>query len=76
MVRRDGKRQDGATLHAWVRGKPLAWDITVPDTHAQSHVCVVQMKFGLFANVRSSAIDFERWPRMQSAAYTHNSAVL
>lgn len=35
---RDGKRPDGATLIPWSRGKPLAWDVTVPDTYAQSHV--------------------------------------
>ena len=34
----DGKRHDGATLTLWSRGKPLAWDVTVPDTFAQSHL--------------------------------------
>ena len=35
---RDGKRPDGDTLIPWSRGKPLAWDATVPDTFAQAHV--------------------------------------
>ena len=34
----DGKRPDGATLIPWARGKPLAWDVTVPDTFAKSHL--------------------------------------
>ena len=35
---RDGLRPDGASLIPWARGKPLAWDVTVPDTFAQSHL--------------------------------------
>ena len=38
LVRQDGKRPDGATLLPWAMGKPLAWDITVPDTYAESHL--------------------------------------
>ena len=38
MSRSDGKRPDGATLVLWSRGKPLAWDVTVPDTYAASHI--------------------------------------
>ena len=34
----DGTRPDGATLVPWTRGKPLAWDVTVPDTYAALHV--------------------------------------
>ena len=28
----DGKRPDGATVISWKREKPLAWDVTIPDT--------------------------------------------
>ena len=38
LSRTDGKRPDGATLIPWARGKPLAWDVTVPDTYAASHL--------------------------------------
>ena len=38
LSRTDGKRPNGATLIPWTRGKPLAWDLTVPDTYAQSHI--------------------------------------
>jgi len=32
------KRPDGSKLIPWSRGKPLAWDVTVPDTYAESHI--------------------------------------
>ena len=38
LSRSDGKRSDGASLIPWKRGKPLAWDVTVPDTYAASHI--------------------------------------
>ena len=38
LVRQDGKRPDGVTLLPWARGKSLVWDITVPDTYAESHL--------------------------------------
>ena len=36
--RSDGKRPDGATQIPWTRGKPLAWDFTIPDTIANSYI--------------------------------------
>ena len=38
LLRHDGKRPDGATLVPWTRGRPLSWDVTVPDTFAASHI--------------------------------------
>ena len=38
LSRSDGKRPDGASLIPWKRGKPLAWDVTVSDTYAASHI--------------------------------------
>ena len=38
IIRADGKRPDGATLVPWTREKPLALDVTVPDTYAASHI--------------------------------------
>ena len=33
-----GERPDGASMIPWARGRCLAWDVTAPDTLAQSHV--------------------------------------
>ena len=38
LPQQDGKRPDGTTLLPWARGKPMAWDVTVPDTYAESHI--------------------------------------
>ena len=40
LLRSDGKRPDGCTLVPWYRGRCLAWDVTVPDTLAASHLQV------------------------------------
>ena len=34
----DNKRPDGVTLIPWKQGKCLAWDVTMLDTYAQSHL--------------------------------------
>src|SRR5664279_2185701 len=38
MTLHDGKRPDGGTLIPWAKGKPMAWDVTIPDTFAESHI--------------------------------------
>jgi hypothetical protein len=34
----DGRRPDGVTMIPWARGRCMAWDVTVPDTLAPSHI--------------------------------------
>ena len=38
LCTRDGKRPAGLSLIPWQNGKPLAWDVTVGATLAESYV--------------------------------------
>ena len=38
LSRSDGKRPDGMSLMLWKHGRCLVWDVTCPDTLAQSHL--------------------------------------
>ena len=38
LLRSDNKRPDAVTLIPWKQGKRLAWDVTKPDSYAQSHL--------------------------------------
>ena len=51
LVRDDNKRPDGTTLLPWARGKPMAWDVTVPDTYiTESHISSTVVKAGAAAH--------------------------
>jgi len=43
LMRDDNKRPDGTTLLPWARGKPMVWDVTVPDTYAESTLAAQQL---------------------------------
>jgi len=49
-----GKRPDGVTLLPWARRKPLAWDITVPDTYADLHLANTATMAGAVADKAAS----------------------
>ena len=38
LSRFNEKRPDRVSLIPWKHGKPLVWDVTVPDTYAASHI--------------------------------------
>ena len=38
LSKSDDKIPDRATLIPWMRGKPLAWDNTIPETYANSSI--------------------------------------
>ena len=44
LMRDDNKRPDGTTLLPWARGKPMAWDVTVYQTHMLSHTLAAQQQ--------------------------------
>ena len=46
LILSDGKRPDGATLIPWSRGEAMAWDVTVPDTYAASHLQSTALEAG------------------------------
>jgi len=46
----NNKCPDGNSLLPWARGKPLAWDVTVPDTFAESHISDTVSTPGAAAN--------------------------
>jgi len=50
LMRQDGTRPDGTTILPWSRGRPLAWDVTVPDTYADAHVVNTAKEAGAAAN--------------------------
>ena len=50
LMRDDNKRPDGTTLLPWARGKPMAWDVTVPDTFAEFHIGSTATKPGAAAH--------------------------
>ena len=69
-MRDDNERPDGTTLLPWTRGKPMAWDVTVPDTYAESHIGNTTTKPGAAAQkTAQNKIDkYSRlWPHSQNA---------
>ena len=59
LSRADGKKPDGAILIPWARGKGLAWDVTVTDTVALSHVGDTSILAGAAANHAASLKNLE-----------------
>jgi len=49
LMRDDNKCPDGSTLLPWARGKPMAWDVTVPDRFTESHIGSTATKPGAAA---------------------------
>ena len=68
LMRDDNKRPDGTTLLPWARAKPMAWEVTVPDRYAESHIGSTATKPGAAAHkTEQNKID----KILQIGQYTH-----
>jgi len=54
LTRKDGKRPDDVTLLPWAQGKPLTWDVTVPDTYGDSPIADMATMTGAAADKAAS----------------------
>ena len=61
-------RPDDESLILWSKGKCLAWDITVPDTYADSHLTATSYAVGSEA----SEAAIHKMAKYISIACTHN----
>jgi len=61
----DNKRPDGTTLLPWARGKPVAWDVTVPDAYAESHIGSTATKPGAAAH-KSAQNKIDKYSKLAS----------
>ena len=84
LVIDDNKRPDETTLLLWARGKPMAWDVTVPDTYADSHVSSTAVKPGAAAHraAQSKTDEYSKLARthfcpfaIETAGAWHETAV-
>ena len=68
LCRSDGKRPDGVTMIPWARGHCLAWDATVVDTLAPSHISESATTAGAAA-AKAEVIKIHKYTDI---AITHN----
>ena len=65
LCRSDGKRPDGVTMILWSRGRCMAWDVTVVDTLAPSHVIDSSSTAGAAAS-RAEAVKTSKYSALAS----------
>jgi len=74
LMRDDNKRPDGTTLLPWARGKPMAWDVTVPDTYAESHIGNTATKSGAAAPQKTAQNKIDKYSKLASTHILYSVA--
>ena len=74
LMRDNNKRPDGTTLLPWARGKPMAWDVTVPDTYAESHIVNTATKPGATAQ-KTAQNKIDKYSKIASTHIFYPSAI-
>jgi len=74
LMRDDNKRPDGTTLLPWARRKPMAWDVTVPDTYAESHIGSTATKSGAAAH-KTAQNKIDKYYKLASTHIFHPFAI-
>jgi len=69
LILQNVKRPDGSTLIPWSRGKPMAWDVTVTDTYAESLILISDTATKAGAAVNQAAAN--KIPKYDVLASTH-----
>ena len=59
-MRPDSKCSDGSIILPWSGGKPLAWDVTVPDTYAEVHVANSTRQAGAAASLAAKVTKYDQ----------------
>jgi len=68
LMRFDSKRPNGTTLLPWARGKPMAWDATVRDTYAMSHIGSTATKPGAAAH-KTAQYKIDKYSKLASIIF-------
>jgi len=71
----DNKRPDDTTLLPWAKGKTLAWDVTVPDTYAESHIADTVSIPGAAAHRAAQHIKIAKYSKLASTHMFYPIAV-
>jgi len=74
LMQNDNKRPDGTTLLPLARGKPMAWDVTVPDTYAESHIGNTATKPGAAAQ-KTAQKKIDKYSKLASTRISYPFAI-